>query len=434
MFALIDCNNFYASCERVFRPELNGKPVVVLSNNDGCVIARSNEAKAVGVPMGAPAFEFEDFFNRNNVHVFSANFTLYGDMSKRVMDILSSYTPEIEIYSIDEAFLKLEGFENFDLQKYGEEMRAKVTKWTGIPISVGIAPTKALAKVANRIAKTYPDKTQNTYIIDTEEKRIKALKWLKVEDIWGIGRQQAKRLKQYNENTANQKKNYPQRPPVLTAYDFTQMDDAWVKKHFSVIGLRLKHDLQGIPTLDLESVETKRSIATTRSFEYNYTEFAEVEERISSFAVACAEKLRKQHSCCNALMVILRTNRHRKDMEQYNKSIMINLPYPTNSSIELSKFAVKALKQIFAPGYGYKKAGVIATGLTPEKDIQLQFFENSNPRHIPLMQVMDELNARLGQQKLKLGSQDLKQVWKMKQEKLSPNYTTKLSDIITIYV
>lgn len=207
MFALIDCNNFYASCERVFCPDLIGKPIVVLSNNDGCVIARSNEAKALGVPMGAPAFEFEKMLKENNVKVFSANFALYGDMSQRVMSILSDYSPEMEIYSIDEAFLKLKGFENFNLQNYGNEMRRKVAKWTGIPISVGIAPTKALSKVANRIAKKYPVETQGVYIIDSEEKRIKALKWLKVEDVWGIGRQHAKRL--------NAQK-------VFTAFDFTQ--------------------------------------------------------------------------------------------------------------------------------------------------------------------------------------------------------------------
>lgn len=418
MFALVDCNNFYASCERVFRPDLIGKPIVVLSNNDGCVISRSDEAKELGIPMAAPAFEYEEFFKQENVHVFSANFTLYGDMSQRVMSVLSEYTPDIEIYSIDEAFLKLEGFEHFNLQEYGESMRRKVTKWTGIPISIGIAPTKALAKVANRIARKYPDTTKHAYVIDSEEKRIKALKWLKIQDVWGIGRQQAKRLKAQG---------------ITTAYDFTLMDDAWVKQNLAVTGLRLKHDLQGIPTLDFETIQPKRSIAVTRSFEHDYKELVQVEERIASFTIACAEKLRKQHACCNTIMVFIRTNRHKKDLKQNNKSIAINLPYPTNSSLELAQFAAKALKQIFEPGFNYKKAGVIVTNLTPEKDMQLQFFENSNPKHIPLMQVMDELNNMIGQQKVKLASQDLKHTWKMKQERLSPNYTTKLSDIITIH-
>ena len=223
MFALVDCNNFYASCERVFRPDLIGKPIVVLSNNDGCVIARSNEAKAVGIPMGAPAFEYEKVFSTHGVKVFSANFALYGDMSQRVMDILSDYSPDIEIYSIDEAFLKLEGFERYNLDSYSREMRKRVTKWTGIPVSVGIAPTKALAKLANRIAKKFPKETNGVYCIDSEEKRIKALKWLKVEDVWGIGKQHSKRLNAIN---------------VHTAFDFTQLDDSWVKKYMAVVGIR----------------------------------------------------------------------------------------------------------------------------------------------------------------------------------------------------
>lgn len=419
MFALIDCNNFYASCERVFRPDLNGKPVVVLSNNDGCVIARSNEAKAVGIPMGAPAFEFEKLFQQHGVQVFSANFALYGDMSNRVMTILSEYSPDIEIYSIDEAFLKLEGFELFDLQEYGEAMRYKVVKWTGIPISVGLAPTKALAKVANRISKKFPDKTKGVYIIDNEEKRIKALKWLKVEDVWGIGRQHTKRLQAQN---------------VFTAYDFTNLSDDWVRKNMTVVGLRLKHDLQGIQTLDLEEAQIKKNIATTRTFEANYTEIEQLNERITTFAVSCAEKLRKQNSCCSSLMVFIHTNQHRKDLSQYSRSIVIKLPFPTNSNIELAKFASQALKYIFKQGYAYKKAGVIVQDFSQADCLQQTLFESRNERHIPLMDVIDKMNRTFGQQKVRLASQDPKRVWKMKQEKLSPRYTTILDDVITINV
>lgn len=417
MFALIDCNNFYASCQRVFRPDLNGKPIVVLSNNDGCVIARSNEAKELGIPMGAIAHQFEKIFEEKNVHVFSANFALYGDMSQRVMEILSEYSPEMEIYSIDEAFLKLDGYENIDLQKMGEEMQKKVTKGTGIPISVGIAPTKALAKVANRIAKKYPQKTNSVYIIDSEKARIKALKWLKVEDIWGIGRQIAKKLQSIE---------------IKNAYEFSELNDNWVSKNLSVVELRLKHDLQGIPTLDLEEAQPKKNIATTRSFETNYTELKQLEERISTFAVICAEKLRKQKSCCNSLMVFIISNRFRKDLPQYSRNIVIKLPYPVNSSIELSKFAILALSKIFKPGYFYKKAGVIVQDFTDENISQLTIFEKSDERHSPLMAAIDKINAIFGQQKIKIATQDTKRVWKMKQEKLSPNYTTKLSDIITI--
>ena len=419
MFALVDCNNFYASCERVFRPDLIGKPVVVLSNNDGCVIARSNEAKALDIPMGALAYEFESLFIKNNVQVFSANFALYGDMSHRVMEILSNYSPEMEIYSIDEAFLKFDGYEYFNLNDLGKEMCYKVRKCTGIPISVGIAPTKALAKVANKIAKKFPKETNGVYIIDTDEKRIKALKWLKVEDIWGIGRQLTKKL------NANK---------VFTAYEFTMMDDIWVKKNLAIVGLRLKKDLQGIPTLDLDEYQIKKTIATTRSFDKNYTKFEELQERISTFSVSCAEKLRRQHSCCNSLMVFIHTNYHREDLPKYGRNIVINLPYPTNSTIELSKFATLALKRIFKGGYHYKKAGVIVMDFTSEKNMQLNLFENSNPKHYPLMQAVDRLNTLYGQQKIKLGSQDTKRVWKMRQEKLSPKYSTKLSDIITVNV
>jgi DNA polymerase V len=418
MFALIDCNNFYASCERVFRPDLVGQPVVVLSNNDGCVIARSNEAKAVGIPMGAPLFEYEELLNKHNVQVFSANFALYGDMSQRVMSILEQYSPEMEVYSIDEAFLKFDGLEHLNLQNYSKEIRIKVQKWTGIPISVGVAPTKALAKVANRIAKKFPKETEGVYIIDTDEKRIKALKWLKIEDVWGIGRQHSKRLMAVGVNTA---------------YDFVQLDDAWVKKHLAIVGLRLKHDLQGIPTLGLDAVQSKKSIATTRSFEENYTKLGQLQERVSTFAVSCAEKLRQQKSCCNSLMVFVHTNGHRKDLPQYSRNIVIKLPFATNSSIELSRFALFALSKIFKDGYHYKKAGVIVQDFTPEDSPQIHLFENRDERHIPLMKAVDALNKSYGQQKIRLATQDQKRVWKMKQEKLSPRYTTKLSDIIKIH-
>ena len=419
MFALIDCNNFYASCERVFNPSLIGKPIVVLSNNDGCAIARSNEAKALGIPMGAVAFEYRDLFLKHNVHVFSANFALYGDMSNRVMNILSQYSPECEIYSIDEAFLKLIGFEHFDLHRYGVNMSQKVRSWTGIPVSVGIAPTKALAKIANRIAKKYPDRTNTCYVIDNDEKRIKALKWLDIEDVWGVGRQHAKKLRYIG---------------VKKAYDFTQLDDAWVRRNMSVVGLRLKMDLLGLPTLDLDDIKPKKNIATTRSFERNLTKLEDIRERIVTFSVSCAEKLRRQHSSCNALCVFIRTNSHRQELQQYSNSFVVKLPYPTNSSIEISKFAIQALEQIFVPGLQYKKAGVIIMDFTTDSEIQLSLFENTNPKHSPLMQVVDRINQSFGQQKIKLASQDQKRVWKMKQEKLSPRYTTRLDEVIEVRV
>ena len=419
MFALVDCNNFYASCQRVFQPNLVGKPIVVYSNNDGCVIARSNEAKALGVPMGAAAYQWEKFFKQNGIEIFSANFSLYGDMSQRVMTILNDFSPEMEIYSIDEAFMKFEGFEYFNLQNIGEEMHRKVTKGTGIPISVGIAPTKALAKVANRIAKKFPQQTKNVYLIDNDEKRIKALKWLKIEDVWGIGRKHAKRLQAIG---------------VKTALDFTMLDDRWVQENMAIVGLRLKRDLEGKPILDLEEPQQKKNIAITRSFEANYSERDFLQERISTFAVSCAEKLRLQKACCNAIMVFIQTNRHRVDLPQYNRNIVLNLPFPTNSSIEISNFALQALSIIFREGYQYKRAGVIVQDFTDEDKTQINIFENSDERHKKLMQSIDKVNAMFGQQKIRLGSQDPKIIWKMKQDNLSPNYTTRLSDIIIIHV
>lgn len=417
MYALVDCNNFYASCERVFRPDLNGKPVVVLSNNDGCVVARSNEAKAIGIPMGAPAFQNKELFEKHNVHVFSSNYALYGDMSNRVMGLLSNYAPEMEVYSIDEAFLKMDGFELFDLQDIGQRMRREVVRGTGIPISVGIAPTKALSKVANRIAKKFPDQTGGVYIIDSEIKRLKALKWLKIEDVWGIGRKHAYRL---------------QNSGIVNALQFTMQSDDWVRSRMSVVGLRLKNDLEGKPTLALEKTKAKKNIATTRTFDHNIDKFDEVKERVSTFAVSCSEKLRKQNSNCNSIMVFILTNYHRDDQPQYRKNIVIKLPYPTNSSIELSKFATQALRMIWKNGYAFKKAGVIVQDITPVTEQQLSMFENSNPKHLQLMKAIDALNNSIGQKKVKLASQDPGRTWKMKQEKMSPRYTTRLSEIIVV--
>lgn len=417
MFALVDCNNFYASCERVFQPNLRDQPIVVLSNNDGCVIARSNEAKALGIPMGAPAFKFKEQLTTNKIHVFSSNYALYGDMSSRVMNLLRTFTPDIEIYSIDEAFLKFDGFELFDLQKIGTEMRYKVTKGTGIPISVGIAPTKALAKVANRIAKKYPERTGNVYTIDSDEKRIKALKWLKIEDVWGIGRRISKRL---------------QKQGIITAYDFTLLPNDYILKAFSIVELRLKKELLGERTLDLEKVKKKKTIATTRTFDRMLTDFNDINERVSTFTISCAEKLRRQKSACNMLMIFVHTNGHRKDLEQYSQNIVVKTDFPTNSSVELLKFANAGLKAIFKDGYKYKKAGVIAMGLCPEEECQSNMFVSPHPKHKNLMKAMDKINTTLGQQKVKLAIQDLGKTWKMKQEKLSSRYTTSLKEIITI--
>ena len=417
MIALVDCNNFYASCERVFRPDLNGKPVVVLSNNDGCVIARSNEAKALGIPMGAPAFKFKEQFEANDIHVFSSNYALYGDMSSRVMNILSSHSPEIEIYSIDEAFLSFDGLNYISLQRECLSIREKVQKWTGIPISIGVAETKALSKVANKIAKKFPERTAGVYIIDSEEKRVKALKWLCIEDVWGVGRQYANKLNYYG---------------IRTAYEFTKLSDSFVRREFTVVGLRLKHDLEGKRTLKLEKASEKKAIAVTRTFESMYSEFDQLKERIATFAVNCGQKLRKQNSTCHLVTVFVQSNQHRTDLPQYSRSITLQTDTATNSNFDLIKIASKGLEIIFKEGYLYKRAGVVVTGLCPANPKQLNLFINEDKRHVALMKCIDYLNNSIGQQKVKHAVQALDRTWKMKQEKLSPRYTTRFDELLII--
>lgn len=418
MFALVDCNNFYASCERVFNPSLIGKPIVVLSNNDGCVIARSNEAKALGIPMGAPAYQFEKDFEQKGIHVFSSNYTLYGDMSKRVMTILAEFTPEIEVYSVDESFLGINGFENYDLTEYGKQIHNKVKKATGIPVSVGFAPTKALAKVANKIAKKFADRLGNSYVIDSEEKIKKALIWTKVEDVWGIGRR----------NTLKLVSTFG----IKTAWDFTQIGDAWIRKNMSIVGLKLKYDLLGISTIDWEEIKPKQNIATTRSFKGMISDYDGMRERVSTFADTCGIKLRKEGSHCNSIEVFILSNQHREDLQQYNRCIKIKTPFPTNSSLELNKLALQALSIIYKEGFQFKKAGVIVGDITPEGNYQTNLFRNEDTRHKNLMEAIDKTNKKFGSKKIRIGSQDLQRTWKMKQERLSPSYTTKWNDLITI--
>ncbi len=416
MFALVDCNNFYASCERVFNPALNGKPVVVLSNNDGCVIARSNEAKKLEIPMGAPAFQYQELFDKHKVKVFSSNYALYGDMSSRVMNILSSFSPEVEVYSIDETFLKFVGFELYNLGELGYEMIRKVHRGTGIPISIGIAPTKSLAKVANKIAKKFHSRTGGVYILDRERKIEKALKWTKIGDVWGIGRQHEKRLMAIK---------------VFNAYDFTQLPNQYVQKEMTQVGLRLKRDLSGEQILDLEDESIKKNIAVTRAFEQMYSTIADIKERVATYCAKAAFKLRKQNSCCNLIHVFLLTNPHREDLKQYRASIAVHTPFATNSTIDITKVALSGLEKIFKEGYQYKKAGVILMGLTPGSQRQLSLFASQNPKHDVLMKTIDRLNVA-NQDKVKFAGQDLGRVWKMKQERLSKRYSTKLDEAIQV--
>lgn len=417
MYALIDCNNFYASCERVFDPSLNDRPIVVLSNNDGCVIARSNEAKALGVPMGAAHFQYKALFKEKNVKVFSSNFALYGDMSSRVFNIVSRYCDEVEIYSIDEAFLHFKGFDHYNLEEYAKNIKNVVFQSTGIPISIGIAKSKALAKAANRVVKKFPERTGGVYVVDTEEKRTKVLSWIKVPDVWGIGSRYAKMLEQFS---------------VRSALEFSELPDDFVRDKMSVVGLRLKHDLMGKPSIQMEQIKSKKGIACTRSFSKMYTEFDDIAERIRTFSGVCALKLRRQNSDCSLITVFVRSNRFRSDLPQYGRSICVKLPYPTNSTIEITKGALDGLKMIFKQGYHYKKAGIMVMGLSPTFQKQFNIFHNSDPRHLSIMKAVDKVNLLNGFDVVKFGGMDLQRKWKMNRKKLSPNYTSNIKEIITI--
>ena len=421
MYALVDCNNFYASCERVFQPKFNGMPVAILSNNDGCVISRSNEAKAVGIPMGAPAFQIKELVKEKNVKLFSSNYALYGDLSNRVMKILEQFTPNLEIYSIDEAFLNFDGVNILDYHNYGLQMKNRVQKWTGIPVCVGFAPTKALSKVANKIAKKFQERTQGIYVIDSDEKRIKALKWTKIEDVWGIGHRTYKKAKLRN---------------IVTALDFIQpQHEVWIKKEMGVIGLRLKYELEGKSVLDLEPIaEQKKSIATTRSFPKQITDFDLLRERVATFASVCAEKLRKQNSCCYTIIVLLVIDKHTVQTSKYYFNTAVTLPFATNSTLTISNTAIEMLKKLHQGNehLKFKKAGVIVTELIKEDQKQFQLFDEENPKHLALMKAMDRLNAKIGDKKVKLASQNLSLTWNMNQNHLSPKYTTNFKDILEI--
>lgn len=421
MYALVDCNNFYASCERVFQPQFIGKPVVILSNNDGCVISRSDEAKKVGVPMGAPLFKIKDLIKEKNIKVFSSNYPLYGDLSNRVMKILEQFTPNVEVYSIDESFLNFDGMKISDYHTYGVEMKSRIQKWVGLPVCVGFAPTKTLSKMANHIAKKFQERTQGIYVIDTDEKRIKALKWTKIEDVWGIGYRMRKKMELRQ---------------IITAFDFIKPEhENWIKKEMGIVGMRLKYELEGKSMLDLEPISNqKKSIATTRSFPKQIANFDDLRERVTTFASVCAEKLRKQSSCCHTIIVMLVIDKHKVESNKYYFNMAVTLPFATNSTLTIANAATSALKKMVV-GYEnvkFKKAGVIVTEMIDEDKKQLQLFDEENPKHLKLMKTIDTLNSKIGNRKIKLATQNLELTWNMKQEHLSQAYTTKFDKILEI--
>jgi DNA polymerase V len=419
MLALVDCNNFYVSAERAFDPSLNGRPVVVLSNNDGCIVSRSNEAKALGVKMAEPAFKIADLLQKNNVAVFSSNYVLYGDLSHRVMSTLRQFTTEIEIYSIDEAFLNFTGMP-VDLEAYARRIRGTVLKNIGIPVSVGVGPTKVLAKLANYNAKKIPD-NQGICILDNPNRIEEALKLFDISAVWGIGRQYGRLLKSMNINTA---------------WDFLKLPDSWVRKKMTVVGLRIKKELAGISCLKMELVtSSQKAICTSRSFGETQTELEPIQEAVATFTARCAQKLRQQKSCAGALMVFIQTNSFKKDEPQYEKNFVCKLPVETNSTIELIKYTTHALKAIYQPGFRYKKAGVLVLDIVPENQVQGSLFDNvDRDKHHEVMAAIDRINQKYGRDTLKIAAQGSGRKWKLRQEKLSPSYTTRWSDIIEVKV
>jgi DNA polymerase V len=414
MYALVDCNNFYVSCERVFDSRLEGKPVIVLSNNDGCAIARSNESKALGIAMGANFFEIEDLVKQHNVHVFSTNFVLYADMSMRVKGLLSQFCPEVEDYSIDESFCQFGGFEHLNLKEHCKMIAQTIKQGTGIPVSIGVGVTKTLAKVANKYAKKYPA-YKNVCFIDNEEKRIKALKGFEIGDVWGIGRQHVKRLSAIG---------------VKTAWDFTQLPKAYVRKNMTVTGERTWTELQGVPCIEMETAPpAKQSIMVSRSFGKMIEDYTTISEAVSTYMAMAAAKLRKQRSCTASVLVFIDTNPFRNDLPQRSQHIVMTLPVASNSTQELIHYALDGLKKIYQPKYFYKKAGVMMMDICPENTVQGSLFDRiDRKKHQRLMNVLDTVNDRYGRNTLKIACMGDGKAWKIKQERLSPCYTTRMKD------
>jgi DNA polymerase V len=415
IFALIDCNNFYASCERVFRPELEGKPIAVLSNNDGCVIARSQEVKDLGIAMGIPAFKNEYLFKKNKVHLFSSNYTLYADMSNRVMDTIAEFCPDIEVYSIDESFVELSSFRNRDLTAYMQELRLKVQQVTGIPVSIGIASTKTLAKIANHIAKK--NKQYNgVFNLLTVSDIDRVLVKVPVDDIWGIGRQYSKFLVDNN---------------IFTAYDLKCSNDEWIDKYLTSVGHKTVIELRGKSCLDLDMIiAPKKGIVSSKSFGRPISSLQEMEEAVASYTTTAVKKLRKQGSVASLISVFVSTNRF-KETPQYNNNASFRFNNPTASTPDFIEVALKILKRIYRKGFLYKKAGVMITDITSEDNVPYDIF---TPIYLDtpqkdIMTIMDKINRTYGENTLFYGSLGVKKKWQMRRNLLSPRYTTSWKDI-----
>jgi len=410
---IVDCNSFYASCEKIFRPELADKPVVVLSNNDGIVIALSQEAKKCGIKRGSPLFKIKDLVKRYNVQVFSSNYALYGDISQRVFSLVDSIVPDMEIYSIDEAFINFTNV-NLDLAQFCRNLRMKIHKGVGIPTSIGIAKTKTLSKIANKIAKNDAS-LRGVCDISNMADISSILKRVPVDDIWGVGWKHSERLRKSG---------------IETAYDFSRANEKWVKKHMTVQGLRTLYELQGKPCIDLSTaVPAKQSILSSRSFGRIIRSKEEILEAVASYTARAAEKMRKQSSAANLLYVFLRTNPFNQT-RQYHNGVQIPLPVPTSATSELLSYAAAGVEQIYREGFDYQKAGIMLSGLVPCNLDQFAMFDPEDRQKLKTVTVvMDEINKKMGRNTLFYAAAGVKKPWDMRREFESPHYTTRWKDL-----
>lgn len=423
IYALIDCNNFFASCEKVFRPDLKDKPIAVLSSNDGCIIARSAEVKALGLPMAVPLHKVKEIVEMNDIQLFSANFELYGDMSHRVMKILKDFVPRIEIYSIDEAFLLLDDIKlpaDSNYTEFGRKIRERILKWTGLPVSVGIAHTKTLCKIANEYSKKrlefkgVLDLTSN--LVDINE----ILANLDVKDIWGIGFKGA---------------DYLKRNGIYTALDFKIADRYWVKKNMSIMAERTHLELNGTACIGLnDNPDTKKGIISSRSFGKEVTTLPEMKQAVASYISKAAEKLRVEDAVASVVYVTIITNKHKEREQQYYATGLTTLSSPTAYTPELVRAGFKVLKDIFKEGHKYKKAMVMLGGIVPEAKIPAGLFDNleQKQKELFLMKRIDKLNQHLGAAKIKIGVTGFKHRWRVKAERRSPLYTTEWDQLLTV--
>lgn len=416
VFALVDCNCFYVSCERVFNPGLKNRPTVVLSNNDGCVISASREAKKLGFTIGTPIFKYRFLVALYDIRVFSSNFALYGDMSQRVMNVLSQFTPNLEIYSIDEAFMSLTGIEG-DLEQYAKDIKDKIYQYTGIPVSIGIGRTKTLAKAANVLAKKN-DKYGGVLDLSQGCDIDCYLKELDVGDIWGVGRQYSKFLKKKRINTA---------------YDLKKVSEKWVRDNLTIAGYNTLQELKGRPCVSLEEVEAQRkTILYSRSFGKPITKLNDLEESVATFVAGAAEKLRLRKLVASHILVFIATS-HFGNSEQYHNSINLRLPVASSYTPDLIKYAQRNLKKIYKAGYSYKKAGVIMMGLVPENRIQGSLFNPmlSNKKR-RLIETVDRVNRKLGRGVVRYAAEGINRPWVMKQLRKSKCFTTRWEDLMKI--